>query len=186
MAEGLSEEDVIKYNTLVMAGRVPQEESAEVSKLLGFMQTEAANAIRRKHLELNPDYFKEDEDTESKQEQPKAQKPTPKDDSAIKAGKAYRALQKTEALRLLKGEVLLAQDHTCLACERKISTRSEHEKITDSPYPLIVRCVFPPHKYIEAKGLFDPRAACTDQKLLNPDNYVAVCTNCKPMNFGGK
>lgn len=181
MTQALGEQDIIKYNTLVMVGRVPQDESDKVGSLIACFQTEEADKIRRKHLELNADYFKQDDE-----EKPVAKKATPTDDSEIKAGKAYRALQKTEALRLLKEEVLLAQEHKCLACERQISTRSEHEKMTDEPYPLIVRCVFPPHKYIKAKRLFDPKAACTDQKLLNPDNYVAICTRCKPMNFGGK
>jgi len=193
MAQGkqtLDEKDVLKYNELVLYQQIPREIVVQVSKLLGMMRTEEADVIRREQLELHKDFFKdEEEETQEPEvpvEKPKVKKAVPKDDASIKANRAYRALQKTEAIRLLKEEVLLAQDHTCLACESKISTRSEHKKISDEPYPLIVRCVFPPHKYIEAKRLFEPKAACTDKKLLNPNNYVAVCINCKPMNFSGK
>lgn len=184
MTQALGEQDVLKYNALVLASRVPQDVAMQVGKLVGTFQTEAADELRRQQLALNEDFFKEE--GEGPKEKPKAKSAIPKDDGSQKALKSYRALQKTEAIRLLKEEVLLAQDHTCLACEIKVFTRSEHEKITDSPYPLIVRCVFPPHKYIQAKGLFDPKTACRDPKLLNPDYYVALCTDCKPLGFGRK
>lgn len=180
--QGLGEKEIIKFNLLVMAGRVPEEDAGKVARLVGMTNIEAADKIRAHHLSLNKDYF----DKEDQSASPTEKKENPKSDNAIKASKAYRALQKTQALRVLKEEVLLNQDHTCLACERKVLTRSEHEKITNEPYPLVVRCVFPPHKYIQAKGLFDPKAACTDLKLLDPKYYVALCVDCKPMNFGGK
>lgn len=114
----------------------------------------------------------------------KSPKSAPKDPELEKALRTYKSLSRVLRYKLLKEDVLLAQDHTCPACSTKFPTHSEFDASNPGEtYPLAVRCNFPVVTYIKNHKQHDIKVLARDEVLLNQNNYTAVCHNCKPMPY---
>ncbi len=163
----------LKFNVMAMKGEVKDDDvKAHTRAKMG--------ADRATMEEIESRYLK----TTTEGEKPSKPEETPQAQlDKERATKAYRAFAKTARFLLLKEEILLDCEHTCLCCDQQFEPRSEFQKTQEGPYPLLVRSVIPPVQYLLAHKIFEAKTACTDPKLLDPENYVAICKSCKPVGF---
>ena len=164
----------VQFNILVQQGAVSKEDEKAHTKALQTANKALLAEIEEKYV---------------KDEEPVATPEAPKEPDLAaqhakdKATKAYRAFAKTMKYTILKEEVLLECDYTCRCCDKQFESRSTYKPDDGAPYPLFVRSIIPPVQYLLTHEIFDPKVACNDAKLLDPQNYVAICSDCKPVGF---
>ena len=159
----------IQFNVMVQEGKVLEEDAKihTTARMLGNMDTVAE--IEEKYIKPEPE--------------PSSNPDLLAEHTREKATKAYKAFAKTARYSLLKEEVLLESNYTCRCCDKQFPVRSSYDSSDGSPYPLFVRSIIPPVQYLLSHKIFDAKVACTDAKLLDPQNYVALCSACKPVGF---
>lgn len=200
------EEKNERMNILSVGGYLPDGIVVAYSEANALMQQTVKEQLQDKYLHLWALYQKDMgiKDTDKpvaevsapaeQPQQPKRKKRakkvstrTPEEQyEHTKASNMYKKLARVFSYQLLREEVLVDQNHRCYCCDREFPVRSAFKPSEEHPqYPLMVRCIFPIVKYIEAHKLYEMKALLADQKVYNKENYVAICSDCKPMSFKG-
>lgn len=175
----------IKYDHELMtdiriAGFLTEEEDVALTKAIGKWDEKYPQKLFDKYHDEYIATLKKDDIEEVEEEEPVKDE----DPNFKKATLAYKKVSRMLKFDMLKAEVLLQEDYTCICCEQKFPTKNEFKE--DKPedvYPLFVRCNFPIVKYIQKKRQFDPKVLAKDTKIFNKDFYSVICTECKPLSF---